>query len=75
MASMKILKEDIVPTDIPKGNLTTDCYFVFTDDNQVDLARGSMFAIFDHYHDAKKKVSRIRLAEGTRNPKVLQPEV
>lgn len=75
MASMAILKEDVVPENIPKGNLTTDCYFVYTESNQVDLTRGSMVAIFDYYHDKGIKISRIALANGTRNPKVLQPEV
>lgn len=73
--SFSILREDVDPTAIENSKLTTDCYYVYLEENRVDLARGSMVPIFDHYYDEGHTVSRIRLAGGNRNPKVMQPEV
>ena len=70
-----VLLEDIDPTDYPGTKLTTDCHFVYHEGGQIDLAKGGMVAIFDHYHDQGIKLSRIKLAGGNRNPKNSKPEI
>ena len=70
-----VLLEDIDPADYPGTKLTTDCHFVYHEGGQIDLAKGGMVAIFDHYHDQGIKLSRIKLAGGNRNPKNSKPEV
>ena len=70
-----VLLEDIDPADYPGTKLTTDCYFVYREGGKIDLAKGGMVAIFDHYHDKGIKLSRIKLADGNRNPKNSKPEI
>ena len=70
-----VLLEDIDPADYPGPKLTTDCHFVYCEGGKIDLAKGGMVAIFDHYHDKGIKLSRIKLANGSRNPKNSQPEI
>ena len=75
MKGMLVLKEDIDPTDFKGSQLTTDCYYVFRTDKQVDLVRGGMVAIFDEYYDKGVMLTEIRLAGGNRNPKISKPEI
>ena len=70
-----ILKEDVDPTDFKTSQLTTDCYYVYRTDNQIYLVRGVMVKIFDQYYDKGVILSRIALANGSRNPKNSQPEI
>ena len=69
-----ILKEDVIPGDIAKSGMTTDCYFVERKDGQTDLARGGMVSIFDIYHDKGVEIVRITQAEGSLNPKLHKPD-
>ena len=68
-----VLKEDIIPRDIPTREMTTDCHFVYHDSG-VDVVRGvSMVSIFDYYHDKGKKLTKIEIAGGQLNPKLCEP--
>ncbi len=72
--SAKILREDVDLGSISPKDLTTDCYFVYRGDGQVDIARaGSMVHVFDTYHDYGIRVTRIKHAGGYRNPKFQDP--
>lgn len=75
MKGMLVLKEDVDPTDFKGSQLTTDCYYVFRTDKQVDLVRGGMVSIFDEYYDKGVTLTEIRLAGGSRNPKISKPEI
>ena len=69
-----ILKEDIIPTDIPIKEMTTDCHFVERICGMIDVAKGqSMVKIFDHYHDKGIKIKSIKVAGGALNPKLNDP--
>ena len=71
---VSIVREDIIKSDIPKKDLTTDCHFVHLADGTIDIARGaSMVKIFDHYHDQGKKITAIEVSGGQRNPKLQEP--
>ena len=71
---VSIIKEDVIPNDIPSKQMTTDCHFVTREDGTVDVTRGeSMVKIFDHYHDKKIKISRIEVSGGQLNPKMQEP--
>ena len=73
---VSILKEDVIPKDIPSKQLTTDCHFVTREDGTVDVTRGeSMVKIFDHYHDKKIKITRIEVSGGQLNPKMQEPSL
>ena len=68
---VKILKEDVVKSDVPTKTITTDCHFVTREDGTVDVTRGeSMVKIFDHYHDKQIKITSIEVSGGQRNPKM-----
>ena len=70
---IKVLKEDIIPSDIAPREMTTDCHFVHHDSG-IDVVRGvSMVKIFDYYHDQGKKITRIEVAGGQLNPKLCEP--
>ncbi len=59
-----VLKEDIIPNDIPGREMTTDCHFVHHDSG-IDVVRGvSMVCIFDYSYDKGKKISKIEVAGG-----------
>ena len=69
-----IVREDVITQDIPKKELTSDCHFVHLIDGTIDIARGaSMVKIFDYYHDKGKKISKIEVSGGQRNPKLQEP--
>ena len=69
-----ILREDIIKSDIPKKELTSDCHFVHLSDGTIDIARGaSMVKIFDYYHDKGKRITAIEVSGGQRNPKLQEP--
>ena len=71
---VKVLKEDIVTSDVLKKEMTSDCHFVHLDNGSIDIARGhSMVKIFDYYHDKGKKVTCIEVAGGQLNPKLQEP--
>ena len=73
---VNILKEDVVKSDVPKKDLTTDCHFVTRESGTVDVVRGvSMVKIFDHYHDKKIKITRIEVSGGQLNPKMQEPKL
>ena len=68
---VKIIKEDVVKSDVLSKSITTDCHFVTRENGTVDVTRGeSMVKIFDHYHDKKIKITRIEVSGGQRNPKM-----
>jgi hypothetical protein len=68
-----VLKEDIIPNDIPTREMTTDCHFVHHKGG-VDVVRGvSMSKIFDYYYDLGKKITKIEVAGGQLNPKLCEP--
>ena len=47
-----VVREDVIKSDIPKKELTSDCHFVHLMDGTIDIVRGaSMVKIFDYYHD------------------------
>lgn len=74
--SAKIVKEQVSPGEIHPRQLTSDCYFVFRKDGQVDIARaGRMVEVFDTYHDLGVLLWRIQHAQGRRNPKFQDPEL
>ena len=69
-----IVREDVVTEDILRKELTTDCHFVHLVDGTIDIARGaSMVKIFDYYHDQGKKIKKIEVSGGQRNPKLQEP--
>lgn len=70
-----ILKEDVVPSDINKSDLTTDCYFVHRSDGAVDIARGSAVHIFDDYYDRGIRLTQIEMSGGNLNPKLNKPRI
>mgnify|MGYP003145398276 FL=1 len=71
---VSILKEDIIPSDVPSKEMTTDCHFVSRQDGTIDIVRGvSMVKIFDHYHDKGLKITKIEVAGGQLNPKLCDP--
>ena len=71
---VKIIKEDVVKSDVLSKSITTDCHFVTREDGTVDVTRGeSMVKIFDHYHDKKIKITRIEVSGGQLNPKMQEP--
>ena len=73
---VSILKEDVIPKDIPSKQLTTDCHFVTREDGTVDVTRGvTMVSIFDHYHDKKIKITKIEVSGGQLNPKMQEPSL
>ena len=74
--SARILKENIDPGDIFLGNLTTDCYFVYQADGQIDVVRAHKMAdIFDVYHDRGITLRKISISGGTKNPRLSDPEL
>jgi hypothetical protein len=74
--SAKILRENVDISSINPRDLTTDCYFVYRVDNQVDLARAAgLVHVFDTYHDIGIKLKRIKHAGGYRNPKFQEPQI
>ncbi len=71
---IKIIKEDVIPSDVPAKTITSDCHFVTRICGQIDVVRGvSMVKIFDHYHDKKIKITRIEVSGGQLNPKMQEP--
>ena len=71
---VSVLKEDIIPTDVPARQMTTDCHFVHRTDGKIDIVRGqSMVKIFDYYYDKGLKLSKIEVAGGQLNPKLCEP--
>ena len=71
---VSILREDVIKSDIPKKELTSDRHFVHLMDGTIDIARGaSMVKIFDYYHDKGKRVTAIEVSGGQRNPKLQEP--
>ena len=75
MGRCVILKEDVDPSDIKKGDLTTDCYFVHCKGGKVDVARGSMVHIFDEYYDRGITLTQIEMSGGSLNPKLNSPKI
>ena len=76
MKEVSILKEDIIPEDIPTKKLTTDCHFVTRICGMVDVVRGvSMVKIFDHYYDKGIKLKSIEVCGGQLNPKMNEPTI
>jgi ribulose kinase len=71
---IKIIKEDVIPSDIPSKTLTSDCHFVTRICGQVDVVRGvGMVKIFDYYYDKGIKIKSIDVSGGQRNPKLMEP--
>lgn len=70
-----IVKEDVDPSEISKGDLTTDCYFIHQEGGKVDVARGSAVHIFDDYHDRGIKLKAIEMSGGSLNPKLNSPKI
>ena len=69
-----IIKEDVIPSDVPAKTLTTDCHFVTRVSGDIDIVRGqSMVKIFDHYHDKGIKIKKIEVSGGQLNPKLKDP--
>ena len=76
MSRIQILKEDVTVSDINLADLTTDCMFVHMENGKVDvvLAQANV-KIFDEYHDAGKKITRIDFSGGRLNPKTQTPRL
>ena len=73
---VSIIKEDVIPNDIPSKQMTTDCHFVTRENGTIDVVRGvSMVKIFDHYHDKKIKITKIDVSGGQLNPKMQEPSL
>jgi len=71
---VSVLKEDVIPNDVPTKKMTTDCHFVHRIDGKIDIVRGvSMMKIFDHYHDKGVRITKIEVAGGQLNPKMNEP--
>ena len=69
-----VVREDIIPSDVPAKKMTTDCHFVHRKDGKIDIVRGvSMVKIFDHYHDKGVSINKIEVAGGQLNPKLCKP--
>ena len=75
MGRCTILKEDVIPTEISKSELTTDCYFVHRKGGKVDVVRGSAVHIFDEYHDRGIHLTQIEMSGGNLNPKLHTPKL
>jgi len=74
--SARTLKENVDPGNIFLGNLTTDCYFVYQADGQIDVVRAHKMAdIFDVYHDRGITLRKISISGGTKNPRLSDPEL
>jgi hypothetical protein len=71
---IRIIKEDVIPSDIPSKTLTSDCHFVTRICGQVDVVRGvGMVKIFDFYYDKGIKIKAIDVSGGQLNPKLQEP--
>ncbi len=69
---VRVLKEDIIPNDIPTREMTTDCHFVHHKGG-VDVVRGvSMSKIFDYYYDLGKKITKIGSCWWAVEPKIVR---
>lgn len=75
MGRCVILKEDVDPSEISRGDLTTDCYFIHREGGKIDVARGSAVHIFDDYHDRGIKLKAIEMSGGSLNPKLNSPKI
>ena len=70
-----IVKEDVVPDDIKKSDLTSDCYFVHRVGGKIDVVRGSAVHIFDEYYDKGIRLTQIEMSGGSLNPKLNKPNL
>ena len=75
MGRCVIVKEDVDPSDISKGDLTTDCYFVHRSGGKVDVVRGSAVHIFDDYYDRGITLTQLEMSGGSLNPKLNSPNI
>lgn len=75
MGRCVIVKEDVDPSDISKGDLTTDCYFVHRKGGKVDIVRGSAVHIFDDYYDRGITLTQLEMSGGSLNPKLNSPKI
>jgi len=76
VAEVKIVKEDVVVSDIDLSDLTTDCMFVYLEGGQIDVVRAqAMVKVFDEYYDAGKKITKIDFSGGRLNPKIAEPKL
>ena len=76
MSKIQIIKEDVIVSDVNPADLTTDCMFVHLEDGKVDVVRAQAnVKIFDEYHDAGKRITRIDFSGGRLNPKTQTPRL
>jgi hypothetical protein len=76
MSRIQILKEDVIVSEVDLGDLTTDCMFVHLEDGKIDVVRAqAMVKVFDEYHDAGKRITRIDFSGGRLNPKTQTPRL
>ena len=70
-----VVKEDVIPDDIKKSDLTTDCYFVHCKGGKIDVVRGSAVHIFDEYYDKGIHITQIEMSGGNLSPKLHKPNL
>lgn len=70
----RIVAQDVQLWEVDPKKLTTDCYTIIRKDGIVDIVRGKMVRIFDHYHDLGIRLQKIEHSGGCRNPKFQEPE-
>ena len=76
MSRIQIIKEDVTVSEVNLADLTTDCMFVHMDNGKIDVVRAqAMVKIFDEYHDAGKRITKIDFSGGRLNPKTQTPRL
>ena len=76
MSRTQIIKENVVVSDVDLADLTTDCMFVYLEDNTIDVVRApAMVKVFDEYYDAGKRITKIDFSGGRLNPKIQTPRL
>jgi ribosomal protein L36 len=76
LEKIRVIAQDVLPSDIDPKKLTNDCYIVVRRDGVIDVIKARrMVDIFDHYYDLGILLKSIDFSGGRRNPKLQEPEV
>jgi len=76
MTKIRVVKENIDPSEVSPKDLTSDCMIVSREDGVFDLVRSyKMVDVFDTYHDLGLALKEIRICGGSLNPKYNDPRV
>ena len=76
LENIRVIAQDVSPSDIDPKKLTNDCYVVVRKDGVMDVIKARrMVDIFDHYYDLGILLKSIDFSGGRRNPKLQDPEM